>query len=169
MDLKTICAKSLDYIKKYRYVLLMLIIGLLLMALPGSKNSKSDSVKSTDPEIQMQVSVNEQLSNILSKLDGAGKVEVLLTIAHGEETIFQTDDKVTETDQSNTTQIDTVTVTDAERNQAGLIRQINPPTYLGAVILCQGADSAAVRLLIVDAVSKVTGLGADQISVLKMK
>jgi stage III sporulation protein AG len=40
---------------------------------------------------------------------------------------------------------------------------------MGAIVLCQGADVPSVRLAIVDAVSKVTGLVANQISVLKMK
>jgi hypothetical protein len=41
--------------------------------------------------------------------------------------------------------------------------------YQGAVVLCQGAADAAVRLAVVEAVSKATGLGADKICVLKMK
>ena len=49
------------------------------------------------------------------------------------------------------------------------MRQVNPPTYLGAIIICEGADDANIRLAVVDAVSKVTGLGANRISVLKMK
>ncbi len=169
MDLRYISAKILDFTKKYRYVLLILLIGLLFMTLPNSTVSKSDSTTVTEPETQTEEMINEKLSSILSKLDGAGKVEVMITVARGEETIFQTDNKFSVTEQSDTTQQDTVTVTDSERSQTGLIRQVNPPVYLGAVILCQGADSASVRLSIVDAVSKATGLGADQISVLKMK
>ena len=169
MDLRNISTKILDFTKKYRYVLLILLIGLLFMTLPNSTVSKSDSITVTEPEMQTEEMINEKLSSILSKLDGAGKVEVMITVARGEETIFQTDNKLSVTEQSDTTQQDTVTVTDSERNQTGLIRQVNPPVYLGAVILCQGADSASVRLSIVDAVSKATGLGADQISVLKMK
>ena len=41
--------------------------------------------------------------------------------------------------------------------------------YLGAIILCQGADHADVKLQITQAVSRATGLGTDRISVLKMK
>lgn len=169
MDLRNISTKILDFTKKYRYVLLILLIGFLFMTLPNSTVSKSDSITVTEPEMQTEEMINEKLSSILSKLDGAGKVEVMITVARGEETIFQTDNKLSVTEQSDTTQQDTVTVTDSERSQTGLIRQVNPPVYLGAVILCQGADSASVRLSIVDAVSKATGLGADQISVLKMK
>ena len=43
------------------------------------------------------------------------------------------------------------------------------PVYQGAVVVCQGADSAAVRLAVTQAVSDLTGLGADHISVVKMK
>ena len=43
------------------------------------------------------------------------------------------------------------------------------PTYLGAVIVCQGGDSPTVKLAIVEAVSNATGLSADKITVLKMK
>lgn len=169
MDLIQISTKILDFSKKYRYVLLIVLVGLVLMALPTSKKSGQNTTPASEPVIQSDIAINDKLSELLSKLDGAGKVEVMLTVAHGEETIFQTDSKFSQTEQSSTTQQDTVTVTDASRNQSGLVRQINPPVYQGAVILCQGADSASVRLSIVDAVSKATGLGADQISVLKMK
>ncbi|MCD8087632.1 MAG: hypothetical protein LUE22_03455 [Oscillospiraceae bacterium] len=38
----------------------------------------------------------------------------------------------------------------------------------GAAIVCQGADSAAVRLEITEAVRCYTGLGADKIEIFKM-
>lgn len=167
MDLKKVSAKISDYSKKYKYVLIIVLVGLILMILPSGSKSTTSTV--TDPVIQSDIGINEKLSILLSKVDGAGKVEVMLTVSSGEETIFQTDTKFSETEQSNTAQQDTVTVADPSRNQTGLIRQINPPVYLGAVVLCQGADSASVRLSIVDAVSKATGLGANQISILKMK
>ena len=53
--------------------------------------------------------------------------------------------------------------------QEGLVRDSHAPNYRGAVILCKGADQAAVKLAVVEAVSRVTGLRTDQISVLKMK
>ena len=40
---------------------------------------------------------------------------------------------------------------------------------VGAIIVCQGGDSPTVRLNIVEAVSNVTGIGSDRITVLKMK
>jgi hypothetical protein len=39
----------------------------------------------------------------------------------------------------------------------------------GAVVVCQGADSASVRLAIAQAVRCYTGLGADRIEIFKME
>ncbi|MGN1002105.1 MAG: hypothetical protein ACI4PC_04985 [Oscillospiraceae bacterium] len=39
----------------------------------------------------------------------------------------------------------------------------------GAVVVCQGCDSAKVRLDVTNAVMAYTGLGSDKISILKMK
>ena len=59
-------------------------------------------------------------------------------------------------------------ITDENRTQTGLVQQSIPPTYRGAIVVCQGADSPAVCLAVKEAVSKVTGLDTSQISVLKM-
>ena len=53
--------------------------------------------------------------------------------------------------------------------QSGLIRTVTPPTYLGAIIVCQGGGNPSVRLAVANAVASVTGLGLDRISVLEMK
>ena len=72
-------------------------------------------------------------------------------------------------DNSSTIRRDVVLVTGADKTQTGLVRQVNPPQYLGGIVVCEGADNAGVRLAIVEAVKSVTGLGADNITVLKMK
>ena len=60
-------------------------------------------------------------------------------------------------------------IVDADRKESGLIKQVNPQKYLGAIVVCQGADSPSVRLAITQAVSRIIGLSADKICVLKMK
>ena len=118
---------------------------------------------------ELSISVEDRLEKILSQIDGAGRVEVMLTIAFGEEKLYQYDEDTSVSDTTNSIRKTVVTVTDSQRNETGLIRQINPPVYMGAVIICQGAENPTIKLAIVDAVSKATGLGANEISVLKMK
>jgi stage III sporulation protein AG len=62
-----------------------------------------------------------------------------------------------------------VIITDSDRAQQGLISQVLPPSYLGAVIVCQAGDQPEVKLAVVEAVCDAVGLTADKISVLKMK
>lgn len=114
-------------------------------------------------------SMEERLAEILSQVAGAGKVQVLLTEATGAQTFYQENKDSAEGNQNKSTRTDTVILSDSSRGQTGLVSQINPPTYLGAIVLCQGADQSAVRLAITEAVANATGLGYHKISVLKMK
>lgn len=167
MDWKAIGIKLADFVRKYRYVLIIVLIGLVLMLLPG-RQTQEQTPSQPAQEQQEQRDLAQELTQILSQIQGAGKVQVMLTVASGETTLYQYDEDVANGDSGSNRQ-DTVIVTDENRAQAGLIRQINPPTYQGAIIVCEGADSASVRLGIIEAVSKVTGLGTGRISVLKMK
>ena len=155
--------KILNFAKRYWYVLLVLVIGLGLMALPTEKQDRETTV--SQPETQPQI-LQQELEQILSQIRGAGKVKVLLTELTGSQIVYQTDQDQRGEDSSN---IKTVIITDKDRNQNGLVHRVDPPVYLGAVIVCQGGDSAAVKLAIVEAVASVTGLSTDRITVLKMK
>lgn len=169
MDVASLSKKLTEFLKKYRFAVLVLIIGVFLMLLPGKEAKVEEEITETIPEIPTQWSTSEQLSDILSKIDGAGNVEVMLTVGVGEEILYQTDTDTSQNGESISTQIKTVHITSADKDESGLIRQINPPRYLGAIVVCQGADSPQVQFAIVDAVMKITGLGSDRISVLKMK
>ena len=156
----------MDFLKRYRYVLVVLLAGVFLMLIPPGAESRE--TPQTVPAIQ-EPPLQESLTEILGKVSGAGKVAVLLTEAAGEETVFQMNEDSATGEGSRDIRRETVLVSGSGREESGLIRQVKAPTYLGAVVVCQGADSAAVRLAIVDAVKSATGLSSDRISVLKMK
>lgn len=159
-----------QFFAKYKPVLLILLVGIVLMLLPvGSKEKAQDTAAQPSKKAEETVSLQDQLSELLSQMAGAGKVKVLLTEAAGEETVYQSDKDSTTDENHQTDRSDTVILTDSARSQEGLICQINPPTYLGAVVLCQGADQPSVRLAITEAVANATGLGYHKITILKMK
>lgn len=155
-------ARGRELASKYRYVLLVVMLGIGLMLLPTGSNE-------TAPESPVlnaaQRNLQEELGELLAHLEGAGKVRVLLTEAEGERTYYQSDED-TRTDSVKT---DTVLITGSDRTQTGLVQRIDPPKYQGAVVLCQGADRASVRLAVVEAVANATGLPSNKISVLKLK
>ena len=160
MDMESGKQQFIASVKKYQYVLLVVLVGVFLMMVPRQSQqppAPMDAKKTEQPDLE------QELAGILSEISGVGRAEVLLTEAWGSETIYQTD-----TGQ-HSGNLDTVIVTDGNREEAGLIKQILPPEYKGAMIVCQGADSASVRLAVVEAVKSVTGLSANCITVLKMK
>ena len=170
MEIKELLRRITDFLKKYRYAAIVLVIGVALMVFPVPSGDNRENVeeKQTVPA-ELSISVEDRLEKILSQIDGAGRVEVMLTIAFGEEKLYQYDEDTSVSDTTNSIRKTVVTVTDSQRKETGLIRQINPPVYMGAVIICQGAENPTIKLAVVDAVSKATGLGANEISVLKMK
>ncbi len=164
---------GIDWIKripktliKYKYVLVILAVGVIFMLIPSRE--KEDTVTETKVVMQSE-SLEERLETILSKISGAGEVSVLLSEATGDEYVYQNNADTQKDSSGESSRTDTVIITDSGRNEQGLIKQVNPPKYNGAIILCQGADDPVVRLSVVEAVSNVTGLGADKITVLKMK
>ena len=166
MEISQLKNKAHSLFAKYKYVAIILIAGIVLMLLPGGGKDEAPIKEQTT--IHIDVTLDEVLSQMLSKVHGAGRVEVMLNVSQGEKTIYQVDEDLSEGDSSSSNQTQTVVLSDSQRNEFGLVQQINPPTYLGAIVLCQGADNPVVKLALVDAVSKITGLNANQISILKM-
>lgn len=167
MDRIDIVKKAKEQLGKYKYVLLILCIGILLMSLPdGTETPVQQEQVLPQDEQETQA---EKLEEILSQISGVGKVKVLLTEAAGEEMVYQTNEDRSNSGESESIRIETVIITDSDKDERGLIRTVVPPVYLGAIIVCQGGDSPAVKLSIVQAVSSVTGISSERITVLKMK
>lgn len=160
MDWESGRGKLTGYITKYRYFILILLAGVMMLVLPDQPEA---SIPQQSAEEEIRPDLQEQLEDILEKIAGVGKVKVLLTEASGSNTLYQVDENRNQSD------LDTVIVMNSQRDETGLVKQVIPPQYRGAVIVCQGADRAGVRLAVVDAVKRVTGLSSDCIAVLKMK
>lgn len=166
MDISALRTKIPSIIKKYRYAILILLLGIGLMAIPQRETARSvptDQVTETIPDD------SEALREILCQIHGAGRVKVLLTRASGETVVYQVDQDSATASESGSVRYETVIVTDADRAENGLVQKTLAPEYRGAIVVCEGADDPKVRLSIVEAVSNATGLKANQISVLKIK
>lgn len=166
MDVNSTVKKMLDFIKKYKYAVVVLIIGICLMGIPQKKEGTEVQIL---PEKEDTSDISVRLEQILSGIQGAGKVKVFVTVSEGEQVLYQTDTDIALQGESKTERSTTILITDAERNESGLEKQRIGPKYQGAIIVCQGADQSSIKLAITDAVSKVTGLKTDKICVLKMK
>ncbi len=97
----------------------------------------------------------------------------MLTLRSGPAVRYQTDlSSETRTDGGETrTSVEKKTVilsSGGSYNEAAVINT-EYPAFRGALIVSGGADDAGVRYQLISAVSSLLGLGADQITVVKMK
>ena len=170
MEMKYFSGKVSQFLKKYRYGILVLVIGMVLMLIPTNSSKKSSASSQTATQITSKdYDITEELTDTLSKIQGVGQVKIMLTIAAGEQVVYQEDQNISTSENGSSIQKETVIITGADRQENALISYVKPPVYLGAIVVCQGADQPAVKLAVVDAVSKITGLSTDKISVVKMK
>lgn len=164
--------KIVRKMKKYKYVLLILLLGIVLLIWPGGTHQKEEK-ESVPPETEKHenyAGITEQkLSLMLSEIAGAGRVRVMLTLNRGPKTEFQTDSQTEKNGDRNSEDRKTVILSHGSAYDEAAVSAVQYPVFQGALIVCDGAENPAVRLNIVQAVSAVTGLGSDRITVVKMK
>ena len=161
---------------RFKYPLLILLLGLVLLSIP-TRSEKKETVKTAQgppesPGVGAE-DVEARMEAILSEIEGAGRVRVMLQYAAGEKSIYQTDSEQeirTNGDGKETrTAVETVLSSRESSRDAPVVVQTIYPTFRGAVVVAEGADAGSVKLDLVNAVSSLTGLGADKITVIKMK
>ena len=88
MDMESGKEQIIRSVKKYQYVLWVVLLGIFLMLHPQKQESLEQEIPA---ETEATLTLEEELSVILSKISGVGKAEVLLTELSGSSTIYQTD------------------------------------------------------------------------------
>lgn len=165
--------RLLKAMEKYKFVLLVLLAGLLLLWLPsfGSEGGKESSTAAV-PATEVVFDLNElegKLESTLSQVDGAGKVSVLLTLKSGTRQILAQDITTSRKDGAADEERATVVVSVGSGKEEAVPLQQIYPQFQGALVVCSGGDNPGVKLKLIEAVSALTGLGADKISICKSK
>lgn len=160
-------------LEKYKFILLVLLAGLLLLLLPTSSGGETQSA-APEPQsaAEMAFSVaelEEKLEDTLSKIDGAGEVTVALTLRTGARQILAQDVAVSDRDGDSSEERTTVVISGGSGREEAVALQQLAPQFQGAVVVCPGGDDPTVQLRLAEAVSDLTGLGADKISICKGK
>ena len=168
-SLRTAVKQILRKMEAMKYPLLVMLIGVILLLLPGREQKPPNvDLTAASPETESFLDLETRLEALLCEIEGAGRVQVLLTMQTGAETVYQEDLERRTQEEEIEVRSETVLTSDNGKDVPIAVKTIYP-VYKGAVVACQGADSAAVRLNIVRAVASLTGLGSDKITVVKMK
>jgi stage III sporulation protein AG len=158
--------KIRELISKYKLIILFLVIGLFLLLLPAERDDapKEDKSKDTVNSFELE-ELEERMEKILAQIDGAGELSLILTLKSGVEEVFAVDAEYTQDKERITERITTVLSLGDGGTKEPVIVRCNYPIFQGALVVCEGGDDPTVRLMITKAVSALTGLGADKITV----
>ena len=174
VHLNEITGKLPKALKKYKYAALILLLGIALLLLPsGKKQTQNEPVSAEFNDDAYAALTEQRLTQILSNIEGAGRVEVMLTLRTGSRTRYQTDtqnsEDVTDGGKQRSEEQKTVILSEGSAYDKAAVSAVDYPLFQGALIVSDGADTASVKLALMQAVSALTGLSSDQITVVKMK
>lgn len=163
--------KLISYVKKYRYVALVVLVGVVLMLLPSGKGERQTS--SDQPvnvsEAYSLAETEKRLEQLLGRIRGVGQVQVMLTLKSGSSLQLAENRSTSLRDTEDRQDRDVVTLNRGSGYEDVVVTEQTYPVYQGAVVVCQGAGDSSVNLAVIQAVSVLTGLGSDKITVVQWK
>ena len=184
----------------FRFVIAAVLVGVLIIMLGnylnlGSKVSTPTLVQDivNSPQIDesssnqdspfstIETTLEQRTKDILEKMIGVGKVNVLITVESTEEQIIEQNKNESksitqETDKNGGIREITTTTNDGQvvfletgGKQEPVITKVINPRIRGVLIVAEGAEDATVRKLIIQAVEKGLNVHQSKISVVPSK
>ncbi len=155
--------------EKYRTFLIVIMIGLLLMLIPTSceQGSELDSSQ-TEPEFSVE-SVQKEIEAMLAKSEGVGRVKVMLTLKSSIEHIYAEESQITRNHEETDSDRKPSIISDGSGKEIPVLIKQMYPEFLGATVVCDGAEHIKVRTFITEMIYALTGITADRIAIIKMK
>ena len=161
--------KLKDILNKYRFAVLVALAGVVLMLLPAGKQ-ETEAADTAGEEMSFSLEETERrMAEVLSAMDGVGRVQVMLTLKSGSSLQLAENRSTSLRDTEDRQDRDVVTLNRGSGYEDVVVTEQTYPVYQGAVVVCQGAGDSSVHLAVIQAVSVLTGLGSDKITVVQWK
>lgn len=160
----TIDKTKKSILKKEYFLIIVLTVVVVAIFLSG-QGLNFNFVDSADVDATNYVSnLQNSLKNILSDVDGAGKINVLITVDGSEEEVVL---KNVETVVENgvKTEVESIVLVGGKP----YVIKVNNPKVLGVVVVCEGADALDVKLKIIEIVTTTLKVDSDSVRIIKMK
>lgn len=139
--------------------LAVLAVGCLLLLLPTGVTIEPEQVANVEEDFVLE-QFERRLEQAIACIHGAGETRVVLSLNSGSRQILAQDRQ----QDSSGSSLETVTVGGSAERAVVPIQTV-APEFRGALVVCQGAENAQVRLEVTKAVCVLTGLGTDCVCV----
>ncbi len=164
-------------------ILTFVAVGAALIFMGGFfGRSKEEKTVQVVEEKQLEASLEKRLESILSKIEGAGICDVLITYKSTGEIVVAkqvkqedstTEETATAGDErsikSSTVESSYVIVENSDGSGAPLVLKESEPEIEGVIIVAEGGSNVSVKNNLINAAEAALGVPTHKIQVLKMK
>lgn len=163
--------------KRLKIIVIIGIIGIMLLLaseiFSADTGSSSQNVSLTVDTRQYVEEIENELAEILSQIEGAGKCRVMVTVDCGVETVYATQEEsshdINGDSQSVESNVSYVVVGGSSGGKQALVIKEIQPKLRGIIIVCEGGGNSKVKMNVINAVSSAFDISTTKISVQKMK
>ena len=160
-------------------ILLIFVSGMIPKKGSEAESSKIKSDTAVNSEMHREL-LEKNLAYAVSKIEGAGNPQVLVTLENTAETIYATEERknkeasedkssgeVTRKKESDDCEKKYITIKDSEGTEHALAVKKIEPKVKGVVIICPGGDDPIVRNRITEAVTTALSITSKRVYVTK--
>lgn len=171
---------SIDWSKWSRYLLALLVcVGLLALIWPTGKSQPTKvAVQSSQNDVsQAKAELSQELETILSQIDGAGKVEVSISLSSNGVKNYASNSKneIRETSEKDRSGGDrkireeNLSSDIAVSGSSALLVEEKAPLVTGVLVVAAGAKDAAIKEKLTEATATLLDIPTHQVSVVAGK
>jgi len=149
--------------KKALFIVAIAIVGMLLILFSGGSKTETEIAKG-EYESEFSKDYEEKLQRLISKIEGVGKVSVMITYESGEENVFASDKEESFRNGEQKIKNDYIIV-DGDKGETGLKIKSVYPEIKGVAVVCSGASDPVIKERIISVVSALFDISTKNISV----
>ena len=149
--------------KKTALIIFAAVLGMLLILLSGTTEENSAEKVKDEEKIEIE-QCEEKLQKLLSSVEGAGRVKVMITYETSDENVFayNKDESYRENEQKFSS--DYILVKNGG-NETGLKLKTVYPEVKGVAVVCDGANNPVTKEQIISVISALFDISTKNISV----
>ena len=170
-----------------KIIIIACVVGIALIFLSGYLKADNTAAKTASSQPVMTAEqyasqLENSLTDIVTRIQGAGTVKVLVTLERSTEYVYATEEKrsnqttedksdgsTTKNEANDSTETKYILVKDADGAQKALAVTEVQPIIKGVVVVCDGGDNPAVQQNIISAVTTALDITSVRVCVIKAK
>lgn len=176
-ELKNRLQRAIAGLDKRKIIVFLGIAGMLLILIselipdkPEVSGGTAQQNDTPDTE-QYKQQLEDELGDILSKIDGIGETSIMITLDGTTEYVYAEElDKTTDSNDGKKRESyrSNIVITESGGDKKALVKKIIRPQVTGVLVACAGGDDVNVKEQVIGAVSAVLGIPAGRVYVDKL-